>query len=336
MVCPECQNKEIGAAGVCSVCGHIASGDTASPESKPADNETQSISGSIKTDNAEGVQEAAEQDDQPQWRRDLSQRLHAIKEKRETREAKDASRRNQGREKDSSLSAPRAQTGRPQIIAPATFLEGAPPPKPAPKPRGPLPRQKTLQPLSHESTVAKPSVEIQDTKAVQVMIDNAVSGRVSKTNNAGFSKGLFESDSDMSSEDEGKLILLSRTLSGLVDLIIVLVCSGVCIIAADFFSGIIELDTLSYLAFSILFLLIYFLYSLFFLTAASQTIGMMITDLRVINVREGRPSFRQLLRRCGGYLVSLLGLGFGLIWSLFDRDSLCFHDRVSGTQVIRG
>ena len=39
---------------------------------------------------------------------------------------------------------------------------------------------------------------------------------------------------------EGKLILLSRTLSGLVDLLIVVLCTGVFIIAADYFSGIVD------------------------------------------------------------------------------------------------
>ena len=95
--------------------------------------------------------------------------------------------------------------------------------------------------------------------------------------------GFSDPRMELPSDDEGKLILLSRTLSGLVDLIIVLLCSGVCIIAADFFSGIIALDTISYLIFSVLFLLIYFFYSLFFLAASNQTIGMMITDLRVVD-----------------------------------------------------
>ena len=147
--------------------------------------------------------------------------------------------------------------------------------------------------------------------------------------------GSSDPGMELPSDDEGKLILLSRTLSGLVDLIIVLLCSGVCIIAADFFSGIIALDTVSYLIYSVLFLLTYFFYSIFFLAASSQTIGMMITDLRVVDADGGRPSISQLLRRGFGHLASLLVLGLGLLWSLFDRESQCFHDRISDTRVIR-
>jgi len=118
-------------------------------------------------------------------------------------------------------------------------------------------------------------------------------------------------------------------------LIIILLCTGVLFIAADFFSGIIALDTVSYLCFSGLFLLMYFFYSLFFLASSNQTIGMMITDLRVVGLYEERPSLGQLFRRCWGYLASILGFGFGLLWGLFDRESFCFHDRISDTHVIR-
>ena len=84
-----------------------------------------------------------------------------------------------------------------------------------------------------------------------------------------------------------------------------------------------------------LFLLIYFLYSIFFLASSNQTLGMMITDLRVVGSDERRPLMRQLVGRCFGFLLSFFGLGIGLLWSLFNRESLCFHDRISHTRVIR-
>ena len=107
--------------------------------------------------------------------------------------------------------------------------------------------------------------------------------------------------------------------------------------AADFFDGIIVLDTFSMLDFLILFFLMYFVYSLFFLylTASNQTIGMMITELRVAGIEEKRPSFHKLARRCFWHLVSLLFLGIGLLWGVFDRDNMCLHDRLSNTRVIR-
>jgi uncharacterized RDD family membrane protein YckC len=134
---------------------------------------------------------------------------------------------------------------------------------------------------------------------------------------------------------EGKLIFLSRTLSGLIDLICIIFFVGVFVIAADRFGGIIVLDKVSLAGFAALFLLTYFVYSVFFLIASGQSIGMMITDLRVIGISLGRPSLQRYIMRCFLHLISLLVFGIGLLWGLFDRNNLCLHDRLSGTRVVR-
>ena len=332
MGCPQCHSEEINASGVCPVCGYGAAADATEPKPAPDPKDSQSYTGAIEIDYSEGVHDPEQKDEQPQWRRDLAQRLRAIKQKRE---AAGQSRQSRNRDKDLSLSAQLAKASKPRAIAPATFIEGIPVSKPVQRPRGPMPQQKTLKPLTSEEPSPKPAGTSSDPKEVQAFIDNAVSGKNLHPDRSSHPAGIFGSAPESSSDNEGKLILLSRTLSGLVDLIIIVICSGVCILASDFCSGIIELDALSYVAFGVLFLLVYFLYSLFFLITAGQTIGMMITDLRVVGLDQGRPLFRQLLRRCAGYLVSILGFGFGLIWSLFDRESMCFHDRISGTCVIR-
>jgi uncharacterized RDD family membrane protein YckC len=336
MGCPQCQSEEMSASGVCSVCGYVESADAAisaaAPQPVSDPKEDQGYSGAIEIDYSEGAQDQAKKEKQPQWRRDLAQRLQAIRQKKE---AANQSKRSQSRDKDMSLAAQLAKAGKSQAIAHASFIEGAPAYKPVQKPRGPIPQQKTLKPLAAEVSSQKPAAPPSDPPDIQALIDSAVSRKNSRPDRASSPIGLYESGLEMSSDYEGKLILLSRTLSGLVDLIIVVICSGVCILAADFCSGIIELDAISYVAFAVLFLLTYFLYSLFFLTAAGQTIGMMITELRVVGIDNARPLLGQLLRRCSGHLVSVLGLGFGLIWSLFDRESMCFHDRISGTSVIR-
>jgi uncharacterized RDD family membrane protein YckC len=204
-----------------------------------------------------------------------------------------------------------------------------------PKAKGPQPKQKTLQPLGLGLSEDKPASKEAAPRDVQALIDNAVSGKSAQPAGLVIDAGYSDSSLELPSDDEGKLILLSRTLSGLVDLIVVMLCSGICLIAADFFSGIISLDAVSYLIFAVLFLLIYFFYSLFFLAASNQTIGMMITDLRVVDADGRRPSVSQILRRCFGYLASVLVLGLGLLWSLFDRESQCFHDRISDTRIVR-
>jgi uncharacterized RDD family membrane protein YckC len=77
------------------------------------------------------------------------------------------------------------------------------------------------------------------------------------------------------------------------------------------------------------------MYSIFFLAASGQTVGMMITDLRVIGIANSRPSVSQLFARSFGYLLSVIVLGAGLVYSFFDRKHRCFHDRLSDTSVIR-
>jgi uncharacterized RDD family membrane protein YckC len=223
----------------------------------------------------------------------------------------------------------------PPIIPPSKFVEGPPPPKRIQKPRSPIPSQRTLQPLVQQAHLEKPDASHADPEEIQDIIDNAVSRKSTQSGTFEAPAGFFHSHGGQPQGYEGKLILLSRTLSGLVDLIIVILCTGILIIAADVFSGIIALDAVSYLCFSVLFLLTYFSYSLFFMGASSQTVGMMITNLRVVGAYEERPSLRQIVHRCWGYLVSVLGFGFGLIWGVFDRESLCFHDRISDTHVIR-
>jgi uncharacterized RDD family membrane protein YckC len=136
-------------------------------------------------------------------------------------------------------------------------------------------------------------------------------------------------------ESEGRLIFLSRTLSGLVDLVLIFISSGLFLVAADYFSNTPILNAMSVVNFSGLFLVIYFLYSFFFLVTNGQTIGMMTTDLRIVGIEGGRVSLRQVARRNVVFLVSLFGLGLGLLMGLFNRDHQCLHDKLSETNVVR-
>ena len=66
-----------------------------------------------------------------------------------------------------------------------------------------------------------------------------------------------------------------------------------------------------------------------------QTLGMRPWRLRVVGA-DGMPATRtQLIRRFGFGLLSLLPAGFGFWWAWFDRDRLAWHDRVSGTRMVR-
>ena len=67
-----------------------------------------------------------------------------------------------------------------------------------------------------------------------------------------------------------------------------------------------------------------------------QTIGMRSWRMRVIAaVGGGTVPWRQLWLRYTVGSASLLLAGAGFWWAWFDRDRLTWHDRASGTRLIR-
>ena len=333
MACPQCQSDEISPAGLCLICGYQVN---AKPTEQIPETETRQEpghSGPIEVNYTEG-EPASNKGEVPPWRQQLSQRLHEIRQKKEAMAAAQPER------KTSPAPAPAAVS---QLKTADTLillqerLKKVPIRKPQ-VPVVPMPRQRKLEPLPDPATKATDPTTSKPTDAQEIknLIDSAVLRQVPQSPAPSLAPVPVVARTPLAEpESEGKLILLSRTLSGLVDLIVIVLCTGACIIAADYFSGIIALDYISLLVFSVVFLMVFFLYSLFFLSASNQTIGMMITDLRVVGANERRPSIGQLIGRCSAYMFSLLCAGIGLILGLFDRDSLCFHDRVSGTHVIR-
>lgn len=328
MNCPHCQNSEISASGVCAVCGRqVAAGGLS--ESTKMDGESSSGMGGRSPSKAS--EEPSPKEELPQWRKELSHRLQEIKQQKNAVAA--AGKPAESKSGFSSAMHSRAST-RPEV-APARFVE-----KPAIRrvpqmPRKPPPRQKPLEPVSQESSRPKSALKTTDSREIETLIDNAIS-RQSETLRIPVPVREDSASVPQSFRNsEGKLIFLSRTLSGLIDLICIVFFVGAFIIAADFLGGIIVLDSVSLAGFAALFLLTYFVYSIFFLASSRQTIGMMITDLRVIGIAGLHPSLRQFLKRCCWHLVSLSVFGIGLLWGLFDRQNRCLHDRLSGTRVVR-
>jgi hypothetical protein len=62
---------------------------------------------------------------------------------------------------------------------------------------------------------------------------------------------------------------------------------------------------------------------------------MMMTDLKVTDLALQRPRLNRIVVRSITYVLSVAGLGAGLLWGCFDRHSRCLHDRLSGTRVVR-
>ena len=71
-----------------------------------------------------------------------------------------------------------------------------------------------------------------------------------------------------------------------------------------------------------------------FWTRSGQTLGMVSWRLRVEREDGRRLGWSDVLRRLAWAAVSLLPLGLGYLWVLFDAQSRTWHDRLSRTRVV--
>ena len=84
------------------------------------------------------------------------------------------------------------------------------------------------------------------------------------------------------------------------------------------------------------FLAIGLLYETFFLTLSKVTPGMMYAGISLCTVDDQSPNRSRRLARFGALLLSLLPVGLGLVWAIFDEDHLSWHDRLSRTYLRKG
>lgn len=75
------------------------------------------------------------------------------------------------------------------------------------------------------------------------------------------------------------------------------------------------------------------LYEWFFLTFAKVTPGMRYAQLALCTFDEQMPSREQVNGRLKAMLISVLPVGLGMLWSLFDEDQMSWHDRLSKTYL---
>jgi uncharacterized RDD family membrane protein YckC len=66
-----------------------------------------------------------------------------------------------------------------------------------------------------------------------------------------------------------------------------------------------------------------------------QTVGMRAWHIRVVRDDGRALTWGAAAARFGAGLVSTLPAGLGLWWSFFDRDKRGWHDRWTGTRVVR-
>jgi uncharacterized RDD family membrane protein YckC len=72
-----------------------------------------------------------------------------------------------------------------------------------------------------------------------------------------------------------------------------------------------------------------------FWTHGGQTLGMRAWRLRLVSTESDRVTWLQALKRFVAAGVSLMVLGVGFLWIFHDRERCAWHDRLSGTRVVR-
>jgi uncharacterized RDD family membrane protein YckC len=88
-------------------------------------------------------------------------------------------------------------------------------------------------------------------------------------------------------------------------------------------------------AFQLYLLFITYLYFAVFWKRAGYTPGMRPWRMRVERLDGGSLGWRQTVLRFSGAWLSLAACGLGFFWALWDADKRMWHDRLSGTRVVK-
>jgi uncharacterized RDD family membrane protein YckC len=78
------------------------------------------------------------------------------------------------------------------------------------------------------------------------------------------------------------------------------------------------------------------LYEGLFLTLARATPGMKYASVSLCTFGGEKPTRAQRCGRLGALLLSLLPVGLGVAWAIFDDEHLSWHDRLSRTYPRKG
>jgi uncharacterized RDD family membrane protein YckC len=75
-------------------------------------------------------------------------------------------------------------------------------------------------------------------------------------------------------------------------------------------------------------------YCLWFWRRGGQTLAMRTWRVRLVDVSGLPVSPRQAWLRFFLAALGTLGLGFGFVWALWDKERLFLHDRLAGTRLV--
>ncbi|MBA2340597.1 MAG: RDD family protein [Pyrinomonadaceae bacterium] len=192
---------------------------------------------------------------------------------------------------------------------------------------------KNEAPVEAAAIETKPAVEIQlDTRSRRVIsevVDDALIAKREAEQEAARSATVPSEIFD----DQAPLA--ARSVAAVVDLLIVA-------FVASPFAAIIELTSGNWgdwrVAASMVGIvtLVLFLYSAAAIALAGRTWGMSLVSLFVVDVKTGLPpTLAQAVKRAFFFLLSIVTLGLGALYSLFDAERRALHDHLSDTIVVR-
>ncbi len=78
------------------------------------------------------------------------------------------------------------------------------------------------------------------------------------------------------------------------------------------------------------------IYQALFFALVEVTPGMRYAGISLCTFDDQFPTGAQRLGRLGALLLSLLPVGLGVAWAIFDEEHLCWHDRLSRTYPRKG
>ena len=77
-------------------------------------------------------------------------------------------------------------------------------------------------------------------------------------------------------------------------------------------------------------------YSVYFWTNSGATPGKMVMGLKVVSAETGGLiDVRAAILRYVGYIVSIISLGVGFLWVVWNPEKQGWHDKIAKTRVIR-
>jgi uncharacterized RDD family membrane protein YckC len=126
-------------------------------------------------------------------------------------------------------------------------------------------------------------------------------------------------------------IPMHRAIAAALDLSIVFIAIGVFLATFQFAGHEIVLSKQTIPVYAGAVALISLFYRLLFCIAETDTLGMHWSGLRLLNFDGRLPSRKERIHRIAGSLVSIIALGIGFVWAIFDEERLSWHDYISKT-----